>query len=420
MSLKDRLARVERGSTAQRVVRTSSAPARHDLRLFLVAGEHSGDALGGRLMAAINTICKGRVHYLGVGGETMEHAGLASQFPLSDVAVMGPLSILPRLPRIISRVHRTVDAAIAAEPDAVVIIDAPEFTHPIAKRIRRRAPQIPIIDYVSPSVWAWRPGRARRMRRYVDHVLALLPFEPAAHERLGGPPCTYVGHPLIERLGWLRDLDTAPLVKRLRLDPKRLVLVVLPGSRSSEVGRLMEPFGKAVELLYERGVRPHVIIPVVPHVRARVEADLHSWVTKPHLVEGEEDKFRAFKLAHAALAASGTVTLELALAGTPMVVAYRVDAVAAQMRFLLKTPSIVLANLVLNENAFPEFIQEQCTPEILSAAIELLLRDTPERRAQAAALARISERMALASGTPSEAAADVVLHYAERGRLAPA
>jgi lipid-A-disaccharide synthase len=329
---------------------------------------------------------------------------------------MGPLSILPRLPRIISRVHRTVDAAIAAEPDAVVIIDAPEFTHPIAKRIRKRAPQIPIIDYVSPSVWAWRPGRARKMRRYVDHILALLPFEPAAHERLGGPPCTYVGHPLIERLGWLRDLDPAPLAKKLKLDPKRLVLVVLPGSRSSEIGQLMEPFRKAVELLDARGIRPHVLMPVVPHARARIEADLDSWVTKPHLIEGEDDKFRAFKLAHAALAASGTVTLELALSGTPMVVAYRVDAIAAQLRFLLKVPSIVLANLVLDENAFPEFIQEQCTPENLSAAVALLLKDTPGRRAQAAALARMPERMAVASGTPSEAAADVVLYYAERGR----
>ena len=182
----------------------------HDLRLFLVAGEHSGDALGAKLMAALNRRCKGQVHYLGVGGEGMEREGLASQFPLSDVAVMGPMSILPRLPRIISRVRRTADAAVAAEPDAVVIIDAPEFTHAIAKRIRKRAPSVPIIDYVCPSVWAWRPGRARKMHRYVDHVLALLPFEPAALKRLGGPPSTYVGHPLIERLDWLRDLDPDP------------------------------------------------------------------------------------------------------------------------------------------------------------------------------------------------------------------
>jgi lipid-A-disaccharide synthase len=412
MSLRDRLARIERGG------RPGAAPAREDLRLFLVAGEHSGDALGGRLMAALNARCKGRVHYLGVGGEDMEHQGLASQFPLSDVAVMGPLSILPRLPRIISRVRRTAAAAVAAEPDAVVIIDAPEFTHPIAKRIRKRAPGIPIIDYVSPSVWAWRPGRARKMRRYVDHVLALLPFEPEAHRELGGPPCTYVGHPLIEKLDWLRDLDPWPLADRLGLDHDQLVLVVLPGSRTSEIGQLIEPFGEAVEQLRLRGLVPQVIIPVVPGVRAHLEAALQSWTTRPHIVGGEADKFAAFKLAHAALAASGTVTLELALAATPMVVAYRVDAIAARLRFLLKVPSVVLANLVLGANAFPEYLQEDCTPDNLAAALALLLRDTPVRRAQTAALARIPERMALEGGTPSDVAADIVLNYAEHGRQA--
>src|SRR6185436_10963133 len=136
-----------------------------------------------------------------------------------EVAVMGVGAILARLPTLLARVYGTAAAAVAAEPDALVIIDSPEFTHPIAKRVRRRSPEIPIIDYVSPSVWAWRPGRARKMRGYVDHVLALLPFEPDAHARLGGPPCTYVGHPLIERADWLNNLDTEPLRQRLGLDP---------------------------------------------------------------------------------------------------------------------------------------------------------------------------------------------------------
>lgn len=415
MSLTDRAA-AARPATSGRIGKGGPAAGRDDLRIFLVAGEHSGDALGGKLMSALSAQCKGRIHYLGVGGEDMERAGLASQFPLSDVAVMGPLSILPRLPRIMARVYRTVDAAVAAEPDAVVIIDAPEFTHPIAKRIRKRLPFVPIIDYVSPSVWAWRPGRARKMRPYVDHVLALLPFEPAVHQRLGGPPCTYVGHPLIERLDWLHDLDAAPLIERLKLDPGRLVLVVLPGSRTSEVTRLMGPFGEALELLHARRIRPQVIIPAVPHVRPLIEQHMQSWTVKPHLIEGEEDKFRAFKLAHAALAASGTVTLQLALAGTPMVVAYKVDAVAARLRFLLNVPSVVLANLVLEENVFPEFLQEECTPQNLASALEQLLRDTPERRAQLAALARIPPKMLLDGGTPSDFAAEIVLDYAAHGR----
>ncbi len=388
-----------------------------DLRLFLIAGEHSGDALGGKLMAAINGRFKARVRYLGVGGEAMEREGLVSQFPLEEVAVMGPLSILRRLPRIVRRVYGTVDAVIAAEPNAVVIIDSPEFTHPIAKRIRKRRPEIPIIDYVSPTVWAWRPGRARKMSRYVDHVLALLPFEPEAHERLGGPRCSYVGHPLIERLDWLRALDPTPLRERLQIDPGRPVLVVLPGSRSSEVGRLMEPFGDTLRVLLERGIVPQVLIPTVPSMRTHIKSHLNGWPLQPHLIEGEEDKYRAFKLAQAALAASGTVTLELALAGTPMVVAYRVDPVASPiLRRLIKAPTTVLANLVLGENAFPEFHQEASTPENLASAVAPLLADTPARRAQLAALARIPERLMIDGPNPSEAAADIVLRYAERGR----
>ena len=178
----------------------------------------------------------------------------------------------------------------------------------------------------------------------------------------------------------------------------------------------MRPFGEALELLHARRIRPQVIIPAVPHVRGLIERLMQSWTVKPHIVEGEEDKFRAFKLAHAALAASGTVTLQLALAGTPMVVAYKVDGLAAQMRFLLQVPSVVLANLVLEENAFPEFLQDDCTPDRLAGALEQLLRDTGERRAQLAALARIPHKMLLDNGTPSDAAAEIVLDYAAHGR----
>jgi len=388
-----------------------------DYCVFVVAGEHSGDALGGKLMSALNRRLKGRVRYLGVGGEAMEAAGLTSQFPLAEVAVMGPFAILKRLPPIVRRVYQTVDAAIAAEPDVVIIIDSPEFTHPIARRIRRQRPDIPIIDYVSPSVWAWRPGRAKRMRRYIDHVLALLPFEPAEHARLGGPPCTYVGHPLIERRAWLDALDPGPLARRLGLDAGKPVLVVLPGSRRSEVSRLMGPFGEAIRRLDARGPAFEVVIPAVRSVRADIEAGLATWPCAVHVIEGEEDKFRAFKLARAALAASGTVTLELALAGTPMVVAYKVDRLAAlTLRRLLKVRSVVLANLVLEENAFPELLQEDCEPGKIADETERIMRDSPERARQLAALARIPAMLAFAGATPSETAAAIVHQFAESGR----
>ena len=399
--------------------RTFSAEGQ-DLRLFIVAGEPSGDALGAKLMAAINQRRRGRVRYVGVGGAQMAEQGLISQFPLQDVAVMGPGAILARLPKLLARVYGTAAAAVSAEPDALVIIDSPEFTHPIAKRLRRRRPAIPIVDYVSPSVWAWRPGRARRMRGYVDHVLALLPFEPDAHVRLGGPPCTYVGHPLIERMAWIAALDTGPLAKRLALPADTHLVVVLPGSCISEVARLMQPFGEALAKLLAEGRKFEVVIPVVEAQRDLIERCLPAWPKKPLLVTGEEDKFRAFKLARAALAASGTVTLELALAGTPMVVAYRVGApTAAILRGLITAPSVVLANLILDERAVPELLQEACTPANIASALAPLLEEGSARSRQLSALARVPPRMRLPQGTPSEAAADVVLYYAEKGRSWP-
>jgi len=390
--------------------------ARRELKVFIIAGEHSGDALGGRLMAEINKQTHGNVRYLGVGGEKMSDAGLVSQFALEEVAVMGPMSILPHLPRIVRRVYQTVDAALAADPHVVVIIDSPEFTHPIAKRIRRKRPDIPIVDYVSPSVWAWRPGRAKRMRAYVDHILALLPFEPEAHQRLGGPACSYVGHPLIERKAWLDALDPAPLALSLRLDGLTPVVVVLPGSRKSEVARLFATFRKAIDLVSSWERAPTLIIPTVPSVRSLVEREIANWPVKVHLIEGEDDKFRAFKLADVALAASGTVTLELALAGTPAVVGYRVDQMAAQLKFLLKTPSIVLANLIAGQNIYPELIQERCTPVLLARALAPLLSDTPERQVQQHGLSKIARMMSTPGTTPSGAAAEIVLRYAHDGR----
>jgi lipid-A-disaccharide synthase len=393
---------------------SSSAEGAHELTLMLVAGEHSGDALGAKLMSAIRAHHHGAIRFIGVGGELMQAEGMTSLFPLADVAVMGPLAILARLPKLADRVFRTVETAAEARPDVIVIIDSPEFTHPIAKRIRVQLPNVPIIDYVSPSVWAWRPGRAKKMTTYVDHVLALLPFEPAAHTRLGGPKCTYVGHPLIERLEWIRGLDTAPLRARIGLPEAHLPLVVLPGSRASELNRLVAVFGQALERIAREGRELEILVPVVPHLRERIRKETAHWPGRVHVLETEAEKFAAFKIGRAALAASGTVTLELALTGLPMVVAYRVDPLAASLRFLVKVPSVVLANLVLDERAFPEFLQEDCTPEKLAAALDDIIADTSQRACQLDAIARLADRMVLPDGTPSEKAAEIVLEYARR------
>jgi lipid-A-disaccharide synthase len=389
------------------------------LKIFLVAGEHSGDALGAKLINALKKRRADSISFAGVGGEEMVHEGFRSLFPIEDVAVMGPMSILPRLPRIMRRVYQTVDAAIAFAPDVVVIIDSPEFTHPIAKRIRKRAPEIPIVDYVSPSVWAWRPGRAKKMRPYVDHILALLPFEPEAHARLGGPPCRYVGHPLIEKLGEIENADGAGLASRLGLAPDRPVLLVLPGSRTSEVDRLIDVFGEAVAQVSSAIGPIEVIIPAVKHVRDRIVAKTAAWTPRPHIVDAStNDKYAAMRLARAALAASGTVTLELALAQTPSVIAYKVDMVMANLRFLLKVPSIVLANLVIGRNVYPEYLQEACNAENLAAALEQLFSDTDARKAQLEGLALAPQKLRLAASSPSEAAADVVLSVVAKDQAA--
>lgn len=379
-------------------------------RVFIVAGEHSGDALGGKLMAALKSrLGVDNVSFAGVGGEDMAAEGLAPLYPISDVAVMGPVAILRALPLIYRRVHQTVDAIVAQNPDVLVIIDSPEFTHPIAKRVRRRAPHIPIVDYVSPSIWAWRPGRAKRMRGYIDSVLALLPFEPAAHRRLGGPNCVYVGHPLSERIDEIRSADGPALARQLGLKHDAPVLLVLPGSRRSEVTHLIDVFGATVANLKTRFPDLAVIIPVVPHLRTTIEERTRDWAVTPLLIGNGPEKFAAMRLARAALAASGTVTLELAVAGTPSVVAYRVDRIMVPLRILLKVESVVLANLVVGRNVYPEYLQERCTAELMTPAIAELLDDTPARRAQVEALHDVPARMSIDAESPSLAAADGVI-----------
>ena len=373
------------------------------LRVFIVAGEHSGDHLGAGLIRALRE----RVPALslsGVGGDAMVAEGLRPLFPLSDIAVMGFVPVLARLPRLLRRIRETADAAVAAKPDVMVIVDSPDFTHRVARRVRALAPSVPVVDYVSPTVWAWRPGRAPAMRAYVDHLLALLPFEPEAHRRLGGPPCTYVGHPLIERLDALRP---TPAEAAARARP---TLLVLPGSRRSEVGRLTAVFGKAVGRVAEGVPGLDVVLPAVADRAEEIRARVASWPVAPRLVTGEAAKLAAFRSARAALAASGTVTLELALSGVPMAVAYRVSPLETWLRFVVKVPSIVLPNLILGDNAIPEFLQGACTADALAAALLPLLGDTPARAAQVAAFARLDAAMRIAPGsTPSAEAARVVL-----------
>jgi lipid-A-disaccharide synthase len=378
-------------------------------RIFLIAGEASGDQLGAHLMRALR-VSRPEVTFFGVGGEAMACEGLSSLFPLSDISVMGLVSPLARLPQLVARINETARAVIETSPDCLVIVDAPDFTHRVARRVRRALPDLAIVNYVSPTVWAWRPGRARAMRSYIDHVLALLPFEPQAYARLGGPPCAYIGHPLVERLDELTR--PAPDAR-----PARPLLLILPGSRMAEVARLAPIYGEALALLSQENAELDVAIPVVPHVEASIKARLCDWPVQPRLLS-QDEKYPAFRVARAALVTSGAATLELALAGVPMVVAYKVSRFEALLRFLITVDSIVLPNLVIGEKAVPEFLQERATPRQLADALAPLIEGGPAREAQLQAFARVRERILEQGSRPSEKAAAIVWSYAMCGRSA--
>jgi lipid-A-disaccharide synthase len=382
-------------------------------KIFLVATEESGDRLGANLMNVLRQRLGGAVRFEGVGGRSMAQEGLASLFPIEELSIVGLAAVAKQLPKILRLIRQTADAVTQASPDILVIIDSPDFTHRVARRVRARDASIPIIDYVSPSVWAWRPGRARAMRSYVDHVLALLPFEPEAYRKLGGPPCSYVGHSLIEQLGVLRpDID-----EQRRRDEAPPVLLVLPGSRRSEIRHHMKVFGETLGRLGAQDVPFELILPTMSHLQDAVRADVESWPVQPRIIVGEQEKRAAFRIAHAAFVKSGTATLELALAGVPMVAAYRGGSVEAWvLRRAIRVSSVILANLVLGENVVPEFIQEDCTPEKLVPALRDILADSPLRRRQIEAFAKLDAIMSTGDQPPSARAAEIVLDELRKSR----
>jgi len=382
------------------------------LKIALIAGEPSGDALGAKLIQALRELTDDGVTFVGVGGPRMEAAGLESAFPLSEVAVMGILPVLARLPRIFAHIAWAADHVIRSAPDGLILIDSPDFTHRVARRARAHLPKLPVIDYVSPTIWAWRPGRARKMTAYVDKVMALLPFEPAAHERLGGPKCVYVGHPLIERLVELRpDAE-----ERARRESKPPVVLALPGSRRSEVARLMGDFGAALGALSHSMGPFDIVLPTLPHLHAEVTARAANWPAAPRLLISEADKFAAYRTARAALVASGTATLEVALAGVPLIGAYKVSRLEEPVKHFISVSSILLPNLILEQQVIPEFLQRDCMPGPLALAMAGILTQGPEREAQLAALARLDAKMRLPGDeAPSRAAArEALATIAER------
>jgi lipid-A-disaccharide synthase len=379
-------------------------------KIFLIATEESGDRLGAGLMKVLRQRLGDAVRFEGIGGRAMAQEGLQSRFPIEQLSIIGLAAVVKQLPMLLRRIRETAEAVIEASPDILVIIDSPDFTHRVARQVRARDPSIPIVNYVSPTVWAWRPGRARAMLGYVDHVLALLPFEPAAYRRLRGPPCSYVGHPLLEQIGSLRP-DAAEQQRRNQSPP---VLLVLPGSRRSEIGHHMAVFGETLGLV---DVPFELILPTMPHLQEAVAAAVQDWPVRPKIVIGEQEKRAAFRVAHAAFVKSGTATLELALAGVPMVAAYRAGSIEAWIiRRAIRSSSVILANLVIGENVVPEFIQQDCTPQKLAPALREILSETPLRRRQVEAFAGLDAIMSTGDQSPSTRAADIVLATLRKAR----
>ena len=371
--------------------------------VFAVAGEPSGDALGAGLIAALRRRAGGRVAFAGVGGERMAAEGLDSLFPMADLSVMGFAEVLPRVPRLLRRLRQTAAAVRARRPDIVVTIDSPGFNMRLARRLRGF--DRPLIHYVAPTVWAWRPGRARTMAALFDHLLALLPFEPPWFER-AGLPCTFIGHPAVEES---RPADGAGFRRRRGVAPGAPLLAVLPGSRAGEVRRLLPVYLAAAGELAARTPGLRFVVATVPPVAAAVENA--PWPAPPIVARGAAERRDAFAAADAAIATSGTVTLELAAARTPMVICYRLSpATFAIARRMVAARLFGLANLVLGRPAIPELIQSACTPGAVAGHVRRLLADPEARAAQIDAMDRA---VAVLRGpdsalTPTERAANIV------------
>lgn len=386
--------------------------------VYLIAGEPSGDVLAAGLMRSLKRTTGGNVRFAGVGGDQMREEGLESLFPMAEMSVMGIFEVLPHILKLLRRISQTVEHVMEVQPDILVTVDSKAFCFRVHKRLHEKrmaggAVGFPLVHMVAPTVWAWRPGRAKAISRFLDRLLVLFPFEPPYFEE-HGLKTDFVGHPAAVQ----PEGDGAKLRARTRISPRAPVLGVLPGSRAGEVRRLMPVFGDVVRRLAPRYPNLRILIPTVSGVADQVRDAIADWPGEPVLLENADDKYDAFAAMNVALAASGTVTLELALAGVPTVVAYKVNPLSAPIgRRLVNLDAVVLANRILGRVVQPFFLQEHCTPDALMVAVSRLFDDTRARIDCAEAADAL--RAALGSGdiAPSDRAAHAV---AEAAGWAPA
>ncbi|CDM58223.1 MULTISPECIES: lipid-A-disaccharide synthase [Rhizobium] len=382
------------------------------LKVAIVVGEVSGDLLGADLVAALKQQYQGRVELIGVGGEGLDAQGLRSLFDFSELSVMGITQVLSNLPRLVRRIRETAAAIIAAKPDVLIIVDSPDFTHRVAKRVRAALPELPVVNYVCPSVWAWKEYRAQRMLSYVDQVLAVLPFEPEVMRKLGGPPTIYVGHRLTADPN-LVDARRQRAQTKPRSETDRKTVMLLPGSRSSEIMKLLPHFGDAVSELVARNGDVRFVLPTMPRRESMIRDLVKDWTTKPEILTGVEAKWQAFAEADAAMAASGTVVLELALTGVPCISAYKTDWIIKLMTSKIKTWSAALPNLITDYTVVPEYINEVVRGGSFARWMEKLSADTLPRQAMMEGFDTLWQRMQTEK-PPGEYAAEIVLDVLQK------
>ncbi|WP_254493550.1 lipid-A-disaccharide synthase [Bartonella sp. B1099] len=368
------------------------------LKVAVVAGEESGDLLGADLISCLSQQIGGNIHLIGVGGQHLKALGLKSFFDSHDIALIGLKEVLKKLPLLLLHIRNLSKFIAQEQPDCLIIIDSPDFTHRVAKKVRALAPSIPIIKYIAPTVWAWRPERAKAMCGFVDHVLAVFPFEEKVMQDLGGPSTTYVGHRLL----------TYPPLLRVQLEKKRQeeqrnlcgqqtsspTLVILPGSRNLEIRSLMPIFQETVEILIQRIPHLQIILPTLPHLVDRIRDFVQGWKRKVEIVVGEDEKWRAFAQADVALAAHGTVSLELALAKIPMALCYKLDHFSKLFIFpKMMLWSAALPNIIADKPIIPEYLNELIRPGMLARQVEQLLSNPLLRQAQLDAFEMVKQKM---------------------------
>lgn len=374
------------------------------LHVYVIAGEPSGDVIGGRLITALRSAFGPGLRVSGVGGPEMTAAGLESLFPYDELAIMGLFEVLPSVPRLLRRMRLVADDIERQRPDVIVTIDSPGFVFGVIRRLKTR--DCPRVHYVAPTIWAWRAGRVKKFRKHFDHLLALFPFEPPMFDA-AGLASTFVGHPVAE--GDVDGGDGAAFRARHGIAPDATLLCVLPGSRRGEVARMAPIARETLDRVMQDPENLALVVPAAANVRDLIAGTVADWPWPVTVVDGAQERYDAFAAADLALATSGTVTLELSWAGVPTVVMYRVPWLTGEIaRRMIRVRYASIVNIVANREVLPEFLQPRCSPELIAETLRELLVDAGRRAAIGAEARRISRDLEPGGERPSTRAARAV------------